>query len=80
MAKRTRITIETESLLILRGRTPLRAWCQQCRGETEMVPLGGVGVIFVTGSFAIGLGPETAAAECFSAVHSAITAAKNPAG
>ena len=45
MAKRTRITIETESLLILRGRTPLRAWCQQCRGETEMVPLGGVGVI-----------------------------------
>jgi hypothetical protein len=32
------------------------------------------------GSFSIGLGPETAAAECFSAVHSAITAAKNPAG
>jgi hypothetical protein len=34
----------------------------------------------ITGSFSIGLGPETAAAECFSAVHSAITAAKNPAG
>lgn len=32
------------------------------------------------GSFYIGLGPETAAAECFSAVRSAITAAKNPAG
>jgi hypothetical protein len=31
------------------------------------------------GSFYIGLGPETAAAECFSAVRSAITAAKNPA-
>jgi hypothetical protein len=29
--------------------------------------------------FYIGFGPETAAAECFSAVRSAITAAKNPA-
>jgi hypothetical protein len=45
MAKQTKITIETDSLLILRGRTPLRAWCQQCSGETEMVPLEGVGVI-----------------------------------
>jgi hypothetical protein len=32
------------------------------------------------GSFYIGPGPETAAAECFSAVRSAISAAKNPAG
>ncbi|HWF26932.1 MAG TPA: hypothetical protein VG327_00885 [Mycobacterium sp.] len=31
-----------------------------------------------TGSFDVGLGPEAAAAECFSAVRSAITAAKNP--
>jgi hypothetical protein len=31
-----------------------------------------------TGSFYIGLGPEPAAAECISAVRSAITAAKNP--
>jgi hypothetical protein len=31
------------------------------------------------GSFYIGFGPETAAAECFSAVRSAIIAAKNPA-
>ncbi len=45
MAKQTKITIETDSLLILRGRTPLRAWCQQCSAETEMVPLEGVGVI-----------------------------------
>jgi hypothetical protein len=45
MTKQTKITIETESLLILRGRTPLRAWCQQCSGETEMIPLEGVGVI-----------------------------------
>jgi len=45
MAKQTKITIETESLLILRGRTALRAWCEQCGGETEMIPLEGVGVI-----------------------------------
>ena len=45
MAKQTKITIETDSLLILRGRTPLRSWCQQCSGETEMIPLEGVGVI-----------------------------------
>jgi hypothetical protein len=45
MAKQTKITIETDSLLILRGRTPLRGWCQQCSGETEMIPLEGVGVI-----------------------------------
>jgi len=32
-----------------------------------------------TGSFYIGLGPEADAAECISAVRSAITAAKNPA-
>lgn len=32
-----------------------------------------------SGTFYVGLGPEAAAAECFSAVRSAITAAKNPA-
>jgi len=45
MAKQTKITIETDSLLILRGRTPMRAWCPQCSGETEMIPLEGVGVV-----------------------------------
>jgi hypothetical protein len=44
MAKQTRITIETDSLLILRGRPLLRARCPQCNGETEMIPLEGVGV------------------------------------
>ena len=45
MAKQTKITIETDSLLILRGRTPLRGWCQQCSGDTELIPLDGVGVV-----------------------------------
>jgi hypothetical protein len=45
MAKQTRITIETDSLLILRGRPPLRARCPQCNGETEMIPLERFGVV-----------------------------------
>lgn len=45
MAKRTRITIETDSLLVLRGRKSLRAWCPQCGVEAEMIPLNDVGVI-----------------------------------
>jgi hypothetical protein len=45
MAKRTRITIETDSLLVLRGRKALRAWCVQCSAEAEMIPLRDVGVV-----------------------------------
>jgi hypothetical protein len=45
MAKQTRVTIETESLLVLKGRGSLRAWCPQCEAEGEMIPIEGVGVI-----------------------------------
>lgn len=45
MTKQTKITIETESLLILQGRTPLRGWCERCGQQGEMIPLEGVGVI-----------------------------------
>lgn len=45
MAKQTKITIETDSLLVLRGRSSLRAWCPQCTAEGEMIPIDGVGVI-----------------------------------
>ena len=45
MAKRTKITIETDSLLILRGRSLRRAWCPQCGSEAEMIPLDNVGII-----------------------------------
>jgi len=44
MPKRTTITIETDSLLVLRGRKSLRAWCPQCGAEAEMIPLNDVGV------------------------------------
>lgn len=45
MAKRTRITIETDSLLVLRRRNSHWAWCPQCDAEAEMIPLNDVGVI-----------------------------------
>jgi hypothetical protein len=45
MAKRTKITIETDSLLVLQGRRTLRAWCPQCSAESEMIPFEGIGVI-----------------------------------
>lgn len=45
MTKQTKITIETESLLILRGRTSRRAWCPLCAAEGEMIALENAGVI-----------------------------------
>jgi len=45
MGKQTKITIETDSLLILRGRNSNRAWCPQCAAEAEMIALDNLGVI-----------------------------------
>ena len=45
MAKQTRITIENDSLLILRGRSSVRAWCSRCAAEVEMVALEDMGVV-----------------------------------
>lgn len=45
MPKHTRITIETESLLILRGRNSQRAWCPHCAALAEVIALEEVGVI-----------------------------------
>jgi hypothetical protein len=45
MAKQTRVTIETDSLLILRGRSSVRAWCSRCAAEVEMIALEDMGVI-----------------------------------
>jgi hypothetical protein len=44
MAKRTRITIETDSLLVLQGRKSLRAWCPQCDAQAEVIPLSDLGL------------------------------------
>src|SRR5438477_12437287 len=45
MAKQTTITIETDSLLILRGHNAHRAWCPLCEAEGEMIPLNELGVM-----------------------------------
>jgi hypothetical protein len=45
MAKRTKITIETESLLVLRGRNMRRAWCVACAAGGEVIALEEVGLI-----------------------------------
>jgi hypothetical protein len=45
MAKQTTITIETDSLLILRGRSSRLAWCPLCAAEGEVIALEEVGVI-----------------------------------
>jgi len=45
MARQITITVETDSLLVLRGCKPLRAWCPQCGVETEVIPLDDIGVI-----------------------------------
>ena len=45
MAQRAKITIETESLLVLRGRNVRRAWCVACAAEGEVIALEEVGLI-----------------------------------
>jgi hypothetical protein len=39
MARQTRITVETNSMLVLRGRSLMRAWCADCGSEQEMIAL-----------------------------------------
>jgi hypothetical protein len=45
MAKQTKITIETESLLILRGRSTNHAWCPTCATERDVIALEDIGVV-----------------------------------
>jgi len=45
MAKKTTITVETDSLLILRGRNSIRAWCPRCAVEVEMIAMNDTGAI-----------------------------------
>ena len=46
MAKQITITIETDSMLILRGKSSRRTWCTECAGEQEMIALENAGVAF----------------------------------
>ncbi len=53
MAKQTTITIETESLVMLRGKASRRIWCERCATEGEMIALESIGVISNLGPSAI---------------------------
>ena len=45
MTRQTRITIETDSVLFLRGRNSARAWCPFCNAESEIVALESIQVV-----------------------------------
>jgi hypothetical protein len=45
MRRHTKITIETESLLVLKGRNTRRAWCLACATESEVIALEEIGLI-----------------------------------
>jgi hypothetical protein len=45
MAKQMTITIETNSLLIVRGQNAKPAWCPLCAADAEMIALANVGVV-----------------------------------
>jgi len=45
MAKQMKITIETDSLLVLRGQASRRAWCPLCKAEREMIALEDTAVV-----------------------------------
>ena len=45
MPKQITITIETNSVLVLQGRSARSAWCPLCAAETEVIALEKAGVI-----------------------------------
>lgn len=45
MAKQTRLTFETDSLLILQAGNSKRAWCPRCGAEVGMIAMQDTGVI-----------------------------------
>ena len=45
MTKQTKITVETDSLVLLRGRHATQAHCPLCNAESEMIVLGELQVV-----------------------------------
>lgn len=39
LRKKTRITVETDQVVIIRRRTAHRGWCRDCAATVEFVPL-----------------------------------------
>ena len=48
MKRTTRITIETEQVLIIRGANSSRAWCMRCGAEVDTVAMSAEGVLAET--------------------------------
>jgi len=59
--KRTEITTETDRILIIRRRNVIRAWCDECACEVEMVGLDDPGAITGTPMDLLRDGPESRA-------------------
>ncbi len=53
MAKRTILTIETESLLVVRGSGAAKSWCAQCAADTEMIEMRDLDVVTNLGRSAV---------------------------
>lgn len=45
MAKHSKITVETDSLLILKARSSSRTWCPLCKSEAEMIAIENTAII-----------------------------------
>jgi len=45
LAKQTKITIDTDSLLILHGRSSQRAWCATCAAKVESIAMEHTAVV-----------------------------------
>lgn len=45
MAKHSKITVETDSLLILKARSSPRTWCPLCKSEAEMIAIENTAII-----------------------------------
>lgn len=49
-AKKTaEITVETDRVLVIRRRRPIRGWCRECGCETDMLTLDEVGSVMSSG-------------------------------
>jgi len=45
MAKKTTITIESASVVVMHGQSLPRAWCSICAAESEVIALDSIGVV-----------------------------------
>lgn len=47
--KTTEITVQTDQILVIRRRRPIRAWCHECGCETDMLTIDEVGSVMSSG-------------------------------